>query len=65
MSEVVVHWAAVKFQSTRISTMVNPVRWATPERVLNYWQNTTFYSADHRPNSRGGWLSISLSTVSS
>lgn len=48
MSEVVVPWAAVKFQSTRISTMVNPVRWATPERVLNYWQNTTFYSADHR-----------------
>jgi ubiquinone/menaquinone biosynthesis C-methylase UbiE len=48
MSEVVIPWAAVKFQSTRISTMVNPVRWATPERVLNYWQNTTFYSADHR-----------------
>lgn len=49
MSEVVVPWAAVKFQSTRISTMVNPVRWASPDRVLNYWQNTTFYSADHRP----------------
>ena len=49
MTEVVVPWAAVKFQSTRISTMVNPVRWSTPERVLNYWQNTTFYSAEHRP----------------
>jgi ubiquinone/menaquinone biosynthesis C-methylase UbiE len=48
MSEVVVPWAAVRFQSTRISTLVNPVRWATAERVLNYWQNTTFYSADHR-----------------
>jgi ubiquinone/menaquinone biosynthesis C-methylase UbiE len=48
MTEVVVPWAAVKFQSTRISTMVNPVRWSTPERVLNYWQNTTFYSADNR-----------------
>jgi SAM-dependent methyltransferase len=48
MAEVIVPWAAVKFQSTRISTMVNPVRWPTPERVLNYWQNTTFYSADHR-----------------
>jgi ubiquinone/menaquinone biosynthesis C-methylase UbiE len=48
MTEVVVPWAAVKFQSTQISTMVNPVRWLTPERVLNYWQNTTFYSADHR-----------------
>jgi hypothetical protein len=28
--------------------MVNPVRWSTAERVLNYWQNTTFYSVDHR-----------------
>lgn len=49
MSEVVVPWAAVKFHSTRIGTLVNPVRWSTPERALNYWQNTTFYSADHRP----------------
>jgi ubiquinone/menaquinone biosynthesis C-methylase UbiE len=49
MTEVVVPWAAVKFRSTRVSTMVNPVRWLTEERVLNYWQNTTFYSADHRP----------------
>lgn len=49
MSELVVPWAAVKFHTARISTLVNPVRWSTPERVLNYWQNTTFYSADHRP----------------
>lgn len=48
MNEVVVPWAVVKFQSVRISTMVNPVRWSTAERVLNYWQNATFYSADHR-----------------
>jgi ubiquinone/menaquinone biosynthesis C-methylase UbiE len=49
MNEVVVPWAAGNFRSTRISTMVNPVRWTTPERVINYWQNTTFYSAAHRP----------------
>jgi ubiquinone/menaquinone biosynthesis C-methylase UbiE len=48
MSDVVVPWAAVKFHSAKIDTLVNPVRWATPERVLNYWQNTTFYSAGHR-----------------
>jgi ubiquinone/menaquinone biosynthesis C-methylase UbiE len=48
MTEVVVPWAAVKFQTVRVNTMVNPVRWPTPERVVNYWQNTTFYSADHR-----------------
>jgi len=49
MTEVVVPWAAVKFCSTRVSTMVNPVRWATPERALNYWKNTTFYSVEHQP----------------
>jgi hypothetical protein len=29
--------------------MVNPVRWAAPERVLNYWENTTFYDAARKP----------------
>jgi len=49
MLETVVPWAALRFGSVRISTMVNPVRWATPERVLNYWQNTTFYDAERKP----------------
>jgi ubiquinone/menaquinone biosynthesis C-methylase UbiE len=49
MNRTVLPWAAMKFRTTRISTMVNRVRWATPEHVLNYWQNTTFYSAEHRP----------------
>ena len=48
MTETVVPWAAVNFKALRIHTLVNTVRWATPERVLNYWQNTTFYSAGHR-----------------
>src|SRR6266850_2750874 len=45
MLETVIPWATLNFKSVRISTMVNPVRWATQERVLNYWQNTTFYDA--------------------
>ena len=49
MLETVVPWATLQFESVRISTMVNRVRWATPERVLNYWQNTTFYDATRRP----------------
>jgi ubiquinone/menaquinone biosynthesis C-methylase UbiE len=49
MLETVVPWAALQFATVRISTMVNPVRWATPERVLNYWQNTTFYDAARKP----------------
>ena len=49
MLQMVVPWGSRHFAATSVYTMVNPVRWATPERVLNYWQNTTFYSAEKRP----------------
>ncbi len=45
MPDTVIPWATLKFESVRVSTMVNPVRWATSEKVVNYWQNTTFYDA--------------------
>jgi ubiquinone/menaquinone biosynthesis C-methylase UbiE len=48
MLQTVLPWAARNFESTSVHTMVNPVRWATPERVMNYWQNTTFYDAEKR-----------------
>jgi ubiquinone/menaquinone biosynthesis C-methylase UbiE len=48
MLQAVLPWAAENFESVAVHTMVNPVRWATPERVLNYWQNTTFYDAAKR-----------------
>ena len=43
MLETVIPWATLKFETVRVSTMVNPVRWESSERVLNYWQNTTFF----------------------
>jgi SAM-dependent methyltransferase len=49
MLETVIPWATLQFESVRVSTMVNPVRWATPESVLNYWQNTTFYDSARKP----------------
>jgi ubiquinone/menaquinone biosynthesis C-methylase UbiE len=49
MLQTVLPWGARNFASTAVHTMVNPVRWATPERVINYWQNTTFYDAEKRP----------------
>ena len=49
MLETVVPWATVNFESVRLHSMVNPVRWASQERVLNYWQNTTFYDDAARP----------------
>ena len=49
MLEAVAPWAAVNFESVSLHTMVNPVRWPSAERVLNYWQNTTFYDTAVRP----------------
>jgi ubiquinone/menaquinone biosynthesis C-methylase UbiE len=49
MVETVIPWAVLRFESVRVSTMVNPIRWATPESVLNYWQNTTFYDSARQP----------------
>ncbi len=48
MSQVVLEWGARKFETLAVHTLMNPVRWTTPERVLNYWQNTTFYDAGKR-----------------
>lgn len=48
MSNTVLPWGARNFESVSVHTMVNPVRWTTPERVMNYWQNTTFYNAEKR-----------------
>jgi ubiquinone/menaquinone biosynthesis C-methylase UbiE len=48
MLQTVLPWAAENFELVAVHTMVNPVRWATAERVLNYWQNTTFYEAAKR-----------------
>ena len=49
MSQIVLPWAAENFEALSVHTMVNHVRWTTPERVRNYWQNTTFYDAEKRP----------------
>jgi len=45
MWQTVLPWGTQKFESVRVSTMVNPVRWTSKERVVNYWKNTTFYDA--------------------
>jgi ubiquinone/menaquinone biosynthesis C-methylase UbiE len=53
MLRTVLPWGARNFESISVHTMVNPVRWTTPERVLNYWQNTTFYDAEKRSDFEG------------
>lgn len=53
MLETVVPWATANFESVSLHTMVNRVRWTAAERVLNYWQNTTFYDPERRPVFQG------------
>lgn len=50
MFQTVLPWGAENFERISVHTMVNPVSWIAPERVLNYWQNTTFYDAEKREN---------------
>jgi ubiquinone/menaquinone biosynthesis C-methylase UbiE len=49
MLETVLRWGVEHFEHASVHTLVNRVRWAKPERVLNYWQNTTFYDSLKRP----------------
>ena len=48
MWETVLPWGTTNFESVSVNTMVNRIRCSTPERVLNYWQNTTFCDARKR-----------------
>ena len=52
MLETVLPWGATNFESVSVHTMVNRVRWTSPEKVLNYWQSTTFYDAERRSGFR-------------
>jgi len=38
----------LNFESVSINTMVNRVRWTALEKVMNYWQSTTFYEPGRR-----------------
>jgi ubiquinone/menaquinone biosynthesis C-methylase UbiE len=48
MAETVLPWGAEHFESVSVHSMVNRLNWPAPERVLNYWQNTTFYDPQRR-----------------
>jgi ubiquinone/menaquinone biosynthesis C-methylase UbiE len=50
MVRTVVEWGSRNCESLSVHTLMNPVRWTTQDRVMNYWQNTTFYDAEKRGN---------------
>jgi ubiquinone/menaquinone biosynthesis C-methylase UbiE len=54
MFDEVVPWATENFQSVIINTVVNRIKWTSPDNILNYWKNSTFYKAEKLPTVRSG-----------
>ena len=48
MTAAVLPWAGCHFETTQMHTLMNPVLWDSAEKILNYWQNSTFYAEDLR-----------------
>jgi len=43
MEESVIPFACRRFGRSTIHTLVNPVQWKSPDDVMQYWRNTTFF----------------------
>ena len=43
MCDQVIPWSTRAFETVSIHTVVNSIQWDSPDRVLNYWQNSTFF----------------------
>jgi len=43
MYDVVIPWGTLHFPCLSIRTMVNPIVWTSPDQVLDYWKNSTFF----------------------
>ena len=46
MCDQVIPWSTRVFETVSIHTVVNSIQWDSPERVLNYWRNSTFFDPD-------------------
>lgn len=43
MIKTVLPWAALRFEHIEVFTAVNKVHWEYPEKVVEYWKNSTFF----------------------
>jgi hypothetical protein len=43
MQSVVIPWGLLNFSALSIRILENKIVWNSPENVLSYWKNTTFY----------------------
>jgi len=45
MPEVVIPWGYLNATSLSIKILENKIFWKSPENILSYWENTTFYNS--------------------
>lgn len=53
MEAKIAPWATRNFQTVRIHTLVNRIRWANPDQVLSYWKSSTFFEANRLESVQG------------
>lgn len=46
MYDKVIHLSLGKFNDFKLNTIINPVNWESPDEVLTYWKNSTFYQKE-------------------
>lgn len=48
MYDKVIPWASTNFKKVSIRTAINKVKWNSPDQILTYWENSTFYVSEKR-----------------
>jgi hypothetical protein len=49
MGMEVIPWATLNFHKIQIFTMLNDIRWQSPQNLLSYWKNSTFFDQFYEP----------------
>lgn len=50
MQSVIIPWGLLNFSAFSIRILKNKIVWNTPENILSYWTNTTFYEYKKKGN---------------
>jgi ubiquinone/menaquinone biosynthesis C-methylase UbiE len=49
MHAAVIPWGTLHFTSLSIRTMVNTIVWNSPDQIMEYWKNSTFFDPEKIP----------------
>jgi len=48
MDEKVIPWGKTQFRDVSVHKVVNHIKWTSPEKIIRYWENSTFYDGTKR-----------------